>query len=348
MTRGLDEISRTVLGHTEARSELRLLKDSTATNRGAVACANLCHRPDMQDMHYTMNLLNEVMRPLDESKETLIKWLDAKWAAVTAHDAAMAADDDRLRDSLIIQAVLKGVPSPGRYSTIKTIVTSTLDLHRCGAAAVFAELRHHAGLDGGTESPAPPIAPPATIHGAGAFFTGPTAGKEKSRGKFRKSPFFGNCTPCGEKHMTSQCTASDSAMVAFQRTKIKTLKLKYPGDAKAESRPTIGAVMATLPEEPIDDDAESSSDDLTPEEEENILSGVEPPTLQTAFISACRAAQGVLGQAWVMDSACAPENVTAHQSDFESFRHEYNRGELGRVSTPIEGSGMVRIREWCA
>eukprot|EP00873_Tetraselmis_striata_P038479 jgi/Tetstr1/458743/TSEL_045130.t1 len=345
MTRGLYEISRTVLGHTEARSELRLLKDSTATDRGAVAWANLCHR---LDMHYTMNRLNEVMRPLDESKETLIKWLDAKWAAVTAYDAAMAADD-RLRDSLIIQAVLKGVPCPGRYSTIKTIVTSALDLHRCGAAAVFAELRHHAGLDGGTESPAPPIAlSPATIHDDEAFFTGPTAGKEKSRGKFRKSPFFGNCTACGEKHMTSQCTASDSAMVAFQRTKIKTLKLKYPGDAKAECRPAIRAVMATLPEEPIDDDAESSSDDLTPEEEENIFSGVEPPTLQTAFISACRAAQGVLGQAWVMDSACAPENVTAHQSDFESFRHESNRGELGRVSTPIEGSGMVRILEWCA
>eukprot|EP00873_Tetraselmis_striata_P037950 jgi/Tetstr1/458214/TSEL_044702.t1 len=110
------------------------------------------------------------------------------------------------------------------------------------------------------------------MHGAGAFFTGPTGGKEKSRGKFRKSPFFCHCAACGEKHMTSRCTASDSAMVAFQRTKIKTLKLKYPGDAKAESNPAVGAVMATLPEEPIDDDAESSSDDWTPEEEEKVLS----------------------------------------------------------------------------
>eukprot|EP00873_Tetraselmis_striata_P039031 jgi/Tetstr1/459295/TSEL_004694.t1 len=143
---------------------------------------------------------------------------------------------------MIIQAVLKGIPSPGRYNTIKTIVSSALDIHRCGAAAVFAELRHHAGLDGGTESPAPSIAPPA-MHGARAFFTGPTGGKEKSRGKFRKSPFFGSFAACGEKHMTSQCTASDSAMVAYQRTKIKALKLKYPGDAKAESNPAVGAVM---------------------------------------------------------------------------------------------------------
>eukprot|EP00873_Tetraselmis_striata_P042596 jgi/Tetstr1/462860/TSEL_007809.t1 len=254
------------------------------------------------------------------------------------------AADDRLTDSIIIQAVLKGIPSPDRYKTIKTIVASALDLHRCGAAAVFAELRHHAGLDGGTESHAHPIAPPATIHGAGAFFTGPTAGKEKSRGKFRKSPFSGNCAACGEKHMTNQCTASDSAIVAFQHTKIKTLKLKYPSDAKAKSRPAIGAVMATLPEEPIDDDTELSSDDPSSEEEEKVLSGVvEPPTLQTAFMSACIAAQGV-GQAWVMDSACAPENVTAYQSDFESFRHESNRGKLRGVSTPIEGSGMARIR----
>eukprot|EP00873_Tetraselmis_striata_P004953 jgi/Tetstr1/425217/TSEL_015678.t1 len=109
-----------------------------------------------------MNLLNEMMRPLDQSKETRIKWLDAKWAAVTAYDAAMAADD-RLRDSMIIQAVLKSIPSPGGYITIKTIVASALYLHQCDAAAVFAELRYHAGLDGGTESPPPPIAPPATI-----------------------------------------------------------------------------------------------------------------------------------------------------------------------------------------
>eukprot|EP00873_Tetraselmis_striata_P039033 jgi/Tetstr1/459297/TSEL_004695.t1 len=101
---GLDEehvlsVSRAILTLAEEdelddSDELRLLKDSTATNRGAVAWANLlCHRLDMQDMHYTMNLLNEVMRPLDESKETLIKWLHTKWAAVTAYDAAMAADD---------------------------------------------------------------------------------------------------------------------------------------------------------------------------------------------------------------------------------------------------------------
>eukprot|EP00873_Tetraselmis_striata_P012878 jgi/Tetstr1/433142/TSEL_022474.t1 len=234
-----------------------------------------------------MNLLNEVMRPLDGSKETLIKWLDTKWAAVTAYDTAMMAAYDRLRDSMIIQAVLKNIPSPGRYNTIKTIVASALDLRRCGAAAVLAELRHHACLDGGTESPAPCIAPPA-MHGAGAFFTGPTGGKEKYRGKFRKSLFFGSCAACGEKHMTSQCTASDSAMVAFQRTKIKTLKFKYPGDAKAERKPAVGAAMATLPEEPIDDDAESSSGDLTPEEEEKVLCGAEPPTLRTAFI--CRRA----------------------------------------------------------
>eukprot|EP00873_Tetraselmis_striata_P034891 jgi/Tetstr1/455155/TSEL_042005.t1 len=140
----------------------------------------------MQVMHYTMNLLNEVMRPLDESKETLIKWLDAKWAAaVAAYDAAMA-DDERFRDSMIIQAVLEGIPSPGRYNTINTIVASALDLHR---------------REGEVSWQVP------------------------------KSPFFENCAACGEKHMTSHCTASGSAMVAFQRTKIQTLKLKYPGDS---------------------------------------------------------------------------------------------------------------------
>eukprot|EP00873_Tetraselmis_striata_P002097 jgi/Tetstr1/422361/TSEL_001257.t1 len=39
------------------------------------------------------------------------------------------AADDRLRDAMLTQAVPKGMPSPGRYSTIKTIVASVLDLH---------------------------------------------------------------------------------------------------------------------------------------------------------------------------------------------------------------------------
>lgn len=57
--------------------------------------------------------------------------------------------------------------------------------------------------------------------------------------------------------------------------------------------------MATLPEDPVDDDAESSSNDLTPEEEK-VLSRDHSPTPQAAFTSACIAAHAV-GQAWMMD-----------------------------------------------
>eukprot|EP00873_Tetraselmis_striata_P024207 jgi/Tetstr1/444471/TSEL_032352.t1 len=50
----------------------------------------MCHRLDRQDVHHTMSLLDEVNRTLDKnSTESLVDFLDRKWEAIQAYDAAM-------------------------------------------------------------------------------------------------------------------------------------------------------------------------------------------------------------------------------------------------------------------
>eukprot|EP00873_Tetraselmis_striata_P020030 jgi/Tetstr1/440294/TSEL_003056.t1 len=50
----------------------------------------MCHRLDTQDVHHTMSLLDEVNRTLDKnSTESLVDFLDRKWEAIKAYDAAM-------------------------------------------------------------------------------------------------------------------------------------------------------------------------------------------------------------------------------------------------------------------
>eukprot|EP00873_Tetraselmis_striata_P023816 jgi/Tetstr1/444080/TSEL_003319.t2 len=76
--------------HPSATSELKNLSQSTAVNRGAIAWDNMCHRLDRQDVHHTMSLLDEVNRTLDKnSTESLVDFLDRKWEAIQAYDAAM-------------------------------------------------------------------------------------------------------------------------------------------------------------------------------------------------------------------------------------------------------------------
>eukprot|EP00873_Tetraselmis_striata_P028816 jgi/Tetstr1/449080/TSEL_036293.t1 len=53
----------------------------------------MCHRLDRQDVHHTMSLLDEVNRTLDKnSTESLVDFLDRKWEAIRAYDAAMEDD----------------------------------------------------------------------------------------------------------------------------------------------------------------------------------------------------------------------------------------------------------------
>eukprot|EP00873_Tetraselmis_striata_P039232 jgi/Tetstr1/459496/TSEL_004863.t1 len=76
--------------HPSATSELKNLSQSTAVNRGAIAWDNMCHRLDREDVHHTMSLLDEVNRTLDKnSTELLVDFLDRKWKAIQAYDAAM-------------------------------------------------------------------------------------------------------------------------------------------------------------------------------------------------------------------------------------------------------------------
>eukprot|EP00873_Tetraselmis_striata_P013092 jgi/Tetstr1/433356/TSEL_022642.t1 len=52
----------------------------------------MCHRLDRHDVHHTMSLLDEVNRTLDKnSAESLVDFLDRKWEAIHAYDAAMEA-----------------------------------------------------------------------------------------------------------------------------------------------------------------------------------------------------------------------------------------------------------------
>mmetsp|Transcript_20652 Transcript_20652/g.52927 ORF Transcript_20652/g.52927 Transcript_20652/m.52927 type:complete len:105 (-) Transcript_20652:969-1283(-) len=104
-----------------------------------------------------MLLLDEVNRTLDESSmEYLIDFMDRKWEAIHAYDAAMEVTE-RLHDSLLIPTTLDALAA--RYDTIKTVVLrGNVDQKRCSAAELFAEIRVHAKL---CSAPAP--AAPAVI-----------------------------------------------------------------------------------------------------------------------------------------------------------------------------------------